>query len=164
MWKSEYRSSLLNEKISGENKEEMKKSTNVYGRELQSCSEPGMAMTGFTRNGFCSHHDGDNGSHHICVKNIAGKSPEKSRTFCQITNQSDWCSKQDSCHSDKDSMCDRSKWCVCEWAFDSFIEEKGCDAFEIDCDATNGLALDHYTREKKTEALRCLQEKCPPEA
>ena len=34
---------------------------NVYGEKLQSCSYDGMALTGFTRNGYCVDENDDQG-------------------------------------------------------------------------------------------------------
>lgn len=136
----------------------LKEPLNVYNTALETCSSPGMAITGFSRDGTCSHHTGDAGSHHICVNNIDGKESDKS--FCEITKQPDWCRQKDACHEDPTSKCDRKKWCVCEWAFDSFVEEQGCNAFSIDCNATNKLALQHYETAGNTNALECIKRQC----
>jgi len=40
---------------------------NILGGELQPCSHNGMALTGFTRTGFCEDYDEDTGSHNICI-------------------------------------------------------------------------------------------------
>lgn len=154
MWRSEKLLLYLNYK-----KYKGKGMTNVLGDELKTCSSAGMAMTGFTRDGFCSNHNGDEGSHHICVKNIDGN--DSGQTFCGITNQEDWCSTKDRCHEDPNQMCPRNNWCVCEWAFDSFVKAKGCDAFTIDCDATNSLVLEHYDEDTNSEALACIRKQCP---
>merc|ERR1711865_594514 len=62
--------------------------TNVYGDKLVTCSTNGMAMTGFTRDGFCTDLDDDAGSHHICITmwpNGAGHSGDVN--FCEQTGQ-----------------------------------------------------------------------------
>jgi hypothetical protein len=56
-------------------------------------------------------------------------------------------------------------WCVCEWAFASYVDKVGCDEVgPIDCAATNAAVIDHYSRRaddpKVAEALRCLRERC----
>merc|ERR1719240_1242408 len=62
---------------------------NVKGGALEKCSGPGMAMTGFTRDGKCVDAGNDDaGSHHICIdmaSNTGGN-------FCSVTGQPDWCS------------------------------------------------------------------------
>ncbi len=44
----------------------MDESLNVFGEELQSCSEE--PMTGFFRDGCCNTSDDDVGSHTVCVE------------------------------------------------------------------------------------------------
>jgi hypothetical protein len=58
----------------------------VTGKELEKCSMPGMALTGYTRQGKCVAHDDDAGSHHVCIdmaSNTGGN-------FCSVTGQPDW--------------------------------------------------------------------------
>ena len=98
-----------------------------------------MPATGYARDGVCARRDGDVGSHHVCLRDV-----DRGR-FCAVTGQSDWCA----------SVRD---WCVCEWAFETAVERAGCDAFDIHCDATNRLALEHYDRE--SPAARCIRERC----
>ena len=42
------------------------RSINVFGEELQGCSE--RPMTGFFRDGCCNTSDADSGSHTVCVE------------------------------------------------------------------------------------------------
>ena len=130
---------------------------NLHGEALQPCSTDSMAVTGFTRDGLCSHHNEDKGSHHICVTNIQSTNNEPS--FCNITEQSNWCDDNGKCSDGR--SCPREKWCVCEWAFERFVKEKGCDAFDIDTKATNHLVLDHYLADpvKHKEAYYCIEKK-----
>ena len=65
--------------------------TNVHGDPLKSCSDSSMATTGYTRDGKCTLHSNDRGSHHIFVKDIAGRKSDQN--FCTITGQPDWCSE-----------------------------------------------------------------------
>jgi hypothetical protein len=44
----------------------MSRSVNVFGEELQGCSE--RPMTGFFRDGCCNTSDADAGSHTVCVE------------------------------------------------------------------------------------------------
>ena len=114
----------------------------VNGTPLRRCSEPGTPQTGYSRDGVCRAHRGDAGSHHVCLRDVDEGS------FCAVTGQTDWCaSKQD--------------WCVCEWAFDTAVRKAGCDAFDVKCDATNRVALEHYAREGRTHAADCIRRQCP---
>merc|ERR1711865_542207 len=54
---------------------------NVNGTPLQSCSSPGMALTGYTREGNCVAHTGDAGSHHVCID----MSSNTGGNFCTVT-------------------------------------------------------------------------------
>ena len=117
----------------------------VRGGPLQRCSEPGMPTTGYTRDGKCSMHRGDAGSHHVCLKRIGNEIGGEN--FCSLTGQPNWCA------SKKD-------WCVCEWAFEKAVVRAGCDSFDIKCDATNKRALDHYEREGMSRAAECIRRQC----
>ena len=121
---------------------------NVVGTELRACSARDMPVTGFSRDRTCSSHRSDAGSHHVCLKDV-GRRDTRGRNFCDATGQDDWCSGQKS-------------WCVCEWAFDAAVVREGCDAFEIDCDATNAVALQHYRDADRHRAAECLRQQCPP--
>src|SRR6476659_9357602 len=44
----------------------MSRSVNVFGEELQGCSE--RPLTGFFRDGCCNTSEGDAGSHTVCVE------------------------------------------------------------------------------------------------
>ena len=92
---------------------------NVYGDELALCSKPGMAMTGFTRDGHCTDLDDGAGSHHICIQMWPSKV-----NFCNQTGQPDWCEEEMPCHEDASKTCPIKNWCVCQWAFEAY-EKKG---------------------------------------
>jgi len=69
------------------------------------------------------------------------------------------------CHDDPTSYtCDIANWCVCQWAFATYIDKAGgCDAIQdIQCNAINKEALVAYSsnRDKYEEALNCLVERC----
>jgi len=145
----------------------------VYGNKLSSCSEPGMALTGYTRTGYCVDQDDDHGSHHICI-NLSSVS---GGNFCDVTGQSDWCSSYMQCHpssngnddysgDDDSGTCQVQNWCVCQWAFASYIENAGgCDYIQdIQCDAINIQSVKAYTQNSSSEkyqaALSCLEKKC----
>lgn len=147
---------------------------NVYGRPLAECSLPGMAVTGYTRTGYCNLHQGDSGSHNVCVdiSNVAN-----GQNFCEITGQSDWCSENDRCDSQAGYDCPRQNWCICEWAFASLINAKGCGAVSteaIQCEAVSGKTIVAYreamslssqyggriSSNNAATALQCLQSLC----
>ena len=138
---------------------------NVYGNALESCSSDGTALTGYTRNGYCVDRNDDAGSHHICI-NLASAN---GGNFCTVTGQSDWCSSEDMpCHEDvNDEACAIQNWCVCQWAFASYIAKAGgCDEIQnIQCNAVNIQAIWAYrdaASRKQTyqDALDCLVSRC----
>ena len=137
---------------------------NVFGQTLSSCSSDGMALTGYTRTGYCVDQNDDKGSHHICID----MSSTTGGNFCTVTGQSDWCSSEDMpCHEDQNQNCSVEHWCVCQWAFASYIENAGgCDAIqEVVCNDINRQALTAYqtqaaSSQKYRTALNCLMEKC----
>eukprot|EP00587_Corethron_hystrix_P012010 CAMPEP_0113297920 /NCGR_PEP_ID=MMETSP0010_2-20120614/579_1 /TAXON_ID=216773 ORGANISM="Corethron hystrix, Strain 308" /NCGR_SAMPLE_ID=MMETSP0010_2 /ASSEMBLY_ACC=CAM_ASM_000155 /LENGTH=113 /DNA_ID=CAMNT_0000150885 /DNA_START=40 /DNA_END=378 /DNA_ORIENTATION=- /assembly_acc=CAM_ASM_000155 len=73
---------------------------NVFGNELQSCSQSNsnMALTGYTRSGSCVDYNDDAGSHHICI-DISSTD----QNFCTVTGQSDWCSSSMPCDNGDNS-------------------------------------------------------------
>lgn len=136
---------------------------NVRGLDLEPCSSDGMALTGYTRNGYCVDRDDDAGSHHICIN--LGSIASTGKNFCEVTGQSDWCSEMDMpCHEDQFQQCPVENWCVCQWAFASYIERAGgCDAIQdIQCNAINTQALTAYEENSDThgEALACIRQRC----
>lgn len=158
---------------------------NVYGEALQPCSYDGMALTGYTRSGYCVDQYDDSGSHHICIDlsslggsggNEDGNDDDDSsnRNFCNVTGQYDWCSSQDMpCHEDPDTAeCPVTNWCVCQWAFASYIEKSGgCENIQtVVCESINLQAALAYqkmisswntqNRQKYQNALDCLVDRC----
>lgn len=136
---------------------------NVNGGTLQSCSSDGMALTGYTRNGFCVNENDDRGSHHICID----LSSTTGGNFCEVTGQNDWCSSEEMpCHEDPTQQaCPIQHWCVCQWAFASYLETAGgCDYIQdIVCEAVNVQAVFAYqqqSQQKYQVALDCLVERC----
>jgi len=136
---------------------------NVFGESLSSCSQDGMALTGFTRTGYCVDRNDDQGSHHICID----LSSAAGGNFCEVTGQSDWCSSEDMpCHEDIEESCAIQHWCVCQWAFASYLANAGgCDSIQdIVCDSINLEAVLAYVREssskKYANALTCLESRC----
>ncbi|CAE8623970.1 unnamed protein product [Polarella glacialis] len=131
--------------------------TSVMGGALNTCSKPGMALTGFTRDGHCQEVGGDDaGSHHICIQ----MKPD----FCTVTGQPDWCSEKAGCMG-QSGECPIGNWCVCQWAFARYIEMAGgCDSIvDLVCDATNMAAFTAYktsTEPSHKVALACIQKKC----
>ena len=134
---------------------------NVNGGELQHCSSSGMALTGFTRDGYCTVRNDDAGSHHICIdlKSTAGGN------FCLVTGQPNWCDSKMPCHDDYRKQCSINHWCVCQWAFRSYLRlAGGCDNIQtIVCEATNMAARRAYENHDdpgSKAALACLKRKC----
>jgi uncharacterized protein (DUF2237 family) len=134
--------------------------TNVYGSELQSCSSDGMALTGYT---YCVDQNDDTGSHHICID----MSSATGGNFCSVTGQSDWCSAEMACHEDSSSDCAVQDWCVCQWAFSSYIQNAGgCDQIQdVVCEAINMQAISAYQKASSKssayqDALDCIVDKC----
>jgi uncharacterized protein (DUF2237 family) len=144
---------------------------NVKGGPLQLCSQKGMALTGFTRNGKCMEKNDDTGSHHICIdlKKVGSQ-----KDFCQVTGQPDWCAQSGTCFPRGPKKCPRENWCVCQWAFCGYLARAGgCNSIQkIVCDAVNMAALDSYKKALKknpkammdggsiADALACLKSKC----
>merc|ERR1712232_845574 len=63
--------------------------------------------------------------------------------------------------------CPVQNWCVCQWAFASYIHNAGgCDSIQdVVCDAINKNAVEAYQRHayssyKYSAALQCLVDKC----
>ena len=136
---------------------------NVYGSSLQPCSSDGSALTGYTRSGSCVDKYDDVGSHHICI-NLASIATS-GKNFCEVTGQSNWCSSNMPCHENKNQSCKIENWCVCQWAFASYLQKAGgCNAIQhIQCDAINMEALNAYaksTEDKHVEALQCIYDRC----
>ena len=137
---------------------------NVNGGALEKCSGTGMALTGFTRNGKCVDQVDDQGSHHICIDMMSLSS--SGDNFCQVTGQSDWCSSTMSCDGTP-GMCPVEQWCVCQWAFASYLQKAGgCHSIQnIVCEATNLEAVNAYRKQASSspsikDALACLEERC----
>ena len=126
-----------------------------------------MALTGFTRSGECVDQNDDTGSHHICIdmqSNVGGN-------FCTVTGQSNWCDSEMACDDGSGhalgSDCPVEHWCVCQWAFASYIQHAGgCDKIQnVVCEATNMVALKAYRQQAQSDAhiadaLACLESKC----
>merc|ERR1719409_520459 len=139
--------------------------TNVNGGALSKCSGANMALTGFTRTGECVDQDDDGGSHHICIDLSSTSSETSSSNFCAVTGQPNWCDDEDVCDGDDSDNCPREHWCVCQWAFASYIElAGGCSSIQdIVCEATNMEALLAYQADTTSyeEALACIESRCP---
>ena len=135
---------------------------NLYGDPLQSCSSPGMASTGYSRNGRCTTTLGDKGRHHVCIDLTS----TTGGSFCGVTGQREWCSNRYPCHGNSDHDCSIEKWCVCEWAFAQYVEDVGCENIgSVKCDATHENVLTHYQSRMEEphvqKAMSCLESKCP---
>lgn len=137
----------------------MKDKKNVKGGPLQDCSQPSHAKTGFFRDGKCTHGSTDTGSHHVCIDIPSAKNGN----FCTVTGQPNWCEQYMPCHDNPNKNCQVKNWCVCQWAFASYIEQAGgCDNIgTVNCEATNMEAYDAYKHNASySKALECLKTKC----
>lgn len=155
---------------------ELSEHINIYGEALEPCSQDGMALTGYARTGYCVDLLNDEGSHHVCIdlSSLGGGNGNEasSQDFCTVTGQSLWCSATNMpCQADpSDYSCPVENWCVCQWAFSSYVELAGCESIQtVVCKSVNRQALLAYQFEasksgaetkKYQNALDCLVEKC----
>ena len=95
-----------NSTLNNERKKDGAVEKNVNGGRLKSCSSVGMALTGWTRNGYCAGAANDRGSHHICID----LSSTSGGNFCKVTAQPNWCSAMMPCHEDMTKKCQVKKW------------------------------------------------------
>ena len=86
--------------------------------------------------------------------------------FCSVTGQPNWCGSSMACDGSA-GVCPVQHWCVCQWAFASYLEGAGgCDKIQkVVCEATNMVALTHYRQQASSSprinsALKCLEQKC----
>jgi len=130
---------------------------NVLGTALQSCSVKGTALTGFSRTGKCEDAgDDDGGSHHVCIQMKAD--------FCTVTGQPNWCTEDADCMG-QEGQCKIDHWCVCQWAFASYLQSAGgCEkSVDLVCEATNMAAFKAYEKSDDPShkaALECIRSKC----
>eukprot|EP01079_Euglenida_sp_SAG-EU17-18_P005311 gene5311-5347_t len=125
---------------------------NVLHRPLGKCSGDGMAPTGFTREHYCTRDGKDQGSHLVCL-DIRSAQPN----FCTTTGQKNWC----------DEGGDKQGWCVCEWAFDDYLQKMPTDPEEatdpevqrcnqvkplVNCEATHEAAVQDLRNKGKEAA------------
>jgi uncharacterized protein (DUF2237 family) len=134
---------------------------NIMGGKLEDCSQPGTAMTGFTRDGRCADvGPADAGAHHVCIK--------MKSDFCTVTGQPNWCTTREFPCMGQRGVCKIGNWCVCQWAFSRYLQKAGgCDAASIDvkCDAINMATYEAYSKSNLHEhkvALECIKKRCSP--
>ena len=92
--------------------------------------------------------DDDAGSHHMCITmwpNGVGHSGDVN--FCEQTGQgvppNDWCESKMPCHEDAGQDCDIKNWCVCQWAWEMYVEKQGCaNIVDLHCESVNMKALE----------------------
>ena len=137
---------------------------NVYGDALLDCSSSGTALTGFTRNGKCIDEKADTGTHNVCIDMTS----THHGNFCTVTGQPNWCEQDHPCHDDPHANCPIAHWCVCEWAFQGYLNKAGgCDQIgNVVCESTNQKVIMDYQAaiakgDKDAKVpLDCLREKC----
>jgi hypothetical protein len=71
------------------------------------------------------------------------------------------------CHHDRSQSCQLRNWCVCQWAFASYVQNAGgCHKIQdIVCEAINLEAMMAYEESSMSHhkvALECLLERCGP--
>ena len=69
------------------------------------------------------------------------------------------------CHGNVSMLCPIQNWCVCQWAFATYIQKAGgCEHIQsIQCDAVNIQALIAYRGSRQKHhiaALKCIETKC----
>ena len=177
---------------------------NIFDEALTKCSRPGTAITGYGSTGKCLKLNDGSGSSNLCVdisklsrdsyveedaedeKKVQkdgtdgkGKKNKKIKTysFCEITNQHNWCSTKFRCHDNKDMECPIHHYCVSQWDFALYLETiGGCDRIAddvIDCEATSMQIYEVYNsvinnstrvpvRKQKAAkaALDCIESRC----
>merc|ERR1711924_283240 len=86
--------------------------------------------------------------------------------FCSVTGQPNWCGSSMQCDGGA-GVCPVEHWCVCQWAFASYLERAGgCDKIQnVVCKATNMVAVTAYRAQAANDAhiaaaLQCLEKKC----
>jgi uncharacterized protein (DUF2237 family) len=135
---------------------------NLNGEELKLCSHDGMAFTGYMQNGHCVDQNDDSGSHDICI-NLSSIS-SSGQNFCTVMAQSNWCDGTDMpCHEDQSKSCAIKNWCVCQWAFASYITKAGgCTAIQdIQCGTNKMQAMKLYKEYNRyCEALDSINVRC----
>lgn len=78
-----------------------------------------------------------------------------------------WCSSEMGCHENYSAQCPVENWCVCQWAFASYLHNAGgCDKIQdVVCESTNMVALEAYEAQAASsphiaDALACLMSRC----
>jgi hypothetical protein len=64
-------------------------------------------------------------THRVCLS-------VRDTPFFEATGQTDWCGEEGRCPSLAEPA-----WCVCKWALARYVQEVGCDAVKLKCDATD---------------------------
>ena len=104
---------------------------NLYGQELQPCSQEGDTTTGWTRTGLCAWEPSDRGYHQVCVT--------MSRQFLKSSAKYD--------ANDLSSVVDEGgHWCICAWAWAAAVsrDPENYENLKLDCARTNAYLRDVY--------------------
>mmetsp|Transcript_69445 Transcript_69445/g.166479 ORF Transcript_69445/g.166479 Transcript_69445/m.166479 type:complete len:180 (-) Transcript_69445:135-674(-) len=70
----------------------------------------GSTQVGPSRNGYCANANQD--THAVCVTLPSD--------FCEVTGQSNWCADYAG-----------GPWCVCMWAYATYVSKKGCGNINV---------------------------------
>ena len=59
----------------------------------------------------------------------------------------DWCEEKMACHEDPTKECEIKNWCVCQWAWEMYVQKQGCENIvDLHCESVT-------THEGVVEAL-----------
>jgi len=111
-------------------------------------SDPKFSTTGWRRTDYCSAEDSDHGSHFVCVNMPSD--------FWVKTGQAS------SMADAKENWPKPGPWCICMWAYASYLTKEPSFADDVICDATNEWVLEKYDKSVASQcaALMSLCKKC----
>ncbi len=50
----------------------------------------------------------------------------------------DWCEEKMACHEDPTKECEIKNWCVCQWAWEMYVQKQGCENIvDLHCESVN---------------------------
>merc|ERR1712054_282734 len=90
------------------------------GQDACGTAKDGKTKTGPSRNGHCALASQD--THAVCVTMPQG--------FCGDTGQSNWCTPFVG-----------GPWCICMWAYATYVEKHGCDSIKVHLSATDKAGI-----------------------
>jgi len=109
---------------------------NLLGGNLQSCSDPNEAKTGWQRSGYCNWDASDSGYHGVCV--------EMTQQFLDASAKND--------QNDLSSVVQAGgHWCICAWAWASAVKRdpENYEGLKLLCEKTNSHLVQVYESNAK---------------